>query len=115
MPLVRLTTNVTLDHERAGTLARKLSATAARTLGKPEAYVMAAVDADRAMVFGGTADPAALVQVLSLGLDAGACGGLVRDLSALVLAELSIPPERVFVACTGHDPAMFGWKGQTFG
>lgn len=115
MPLVQLKTNVALEPDRARSLARKLGATAARTLGKPEAYVMAAVEAGQAMAFGGKSDPAALVQVLSLGLDAGACGGLVRDVSALVLAELSIPSERVFVACHGHDPAMFGWKGQTFG
>ncbi len=114
MPVAHLKTNVILAPEAAKALALKLSALMARVLGKPEDYVLASVGGGKALVFGGTADPAALVRCGSLGLEPKACRSLTRELCAFLEAELGISPARVFVDCVSLDPAMFGWKNETF-
>ena len=64
MPFVRLTTSAVID-ERTD-LMRSMSATTARLLAKPEAYVMVAVD-EAAMLMSGSEDPAAFIDVRALG------------------------------------------------
>jgi len=57
MPLIKIQTSVTsLDDETINQLLQSLSAKLAKHLGKPESYVMTALESGIKMTFAGTSD-----------------------------------------------------------
>jgi phenylpyruvate tautomerase PptA (4-oxalocrotonate tautomerase family) len=113
MPYLKISTNADLgDGGRA--LAAKVSRLAAELTGKPERWVLARVEADAALRFGGTDAPAAFVEMKSIGLAAADCARLSAALCAFLSAEAGIAPERVYVEFADFAPGMFGWNGGTF-
>lgn len=74
MPLLKLETNVAFDEEKQKALLAELSGVVARTLGKPEQYVMVTITS-AAMLMSGKAAPAAFVDVRSIGGLGGTANG----------------------------------------
>jgi len=68
MPLLLIRTNQSLSQEQARRLLRDASALCAEVLGKSEAYVMTTLETDRTMLFAGSDDPCAYLELKSLGL-----------------------------------------------
>ncbi len=114
MPIIRLETNVPLDSSQSGDLLRKLSALASKALGKPEKYVLAALDPGMSLAFAGTEAPAALLHIQSIGLDAEACPNLADLMAAFLDADVGISPDRAYVLFNDLVPDRVGWNGTTF-
>ncbi len=114
MPYLRIQTNRSV-HEatRPGLLARA-SRTVAEALGKPEHYVMVALETDAPMVFAGSDAPLAYLELKSIGLSDDQTADLSRVLSGLVQAELDIPQDRVYIEFADAPRRMWGWNGDTF-
>ncbi len=112
MPYVRLQTNTTV--EDAAALLKKLSATAAAGLGKPEAYVQTALDDRRPMTFAGSDAPTAFIECKSIGLSDNQTAGLSAALSAFCSEEMNIPDDRVYIEFADAKGKMWGWRGSTF-
>ena len=115
MPYFSIQTNKPLDASSTAQLTRKTSAFAAELLGKPEAYVMAAVKPGTEMTFAGSGAPAAFVEVKSIGLPEDRCDAFAASISAFVRSSLGIEPDRVFIDFIDLPPARFAWNGKTFG
>jgi phenylpyruvate tautomerase PptA (4-oxalocrotonate tautomerase family) len=112
MPFVRLTTSAVIE-DRAD-LMRSMSATIARLLAKPEAYVMVAVD-EAAMLMSGSEDPAAFIDVRALGtMSPEITAALSRELSDIADRCLAIPAQRVFLNFATLERSMWGHGGKTF-
>ena len=115
MPLLKLTTSVNVTAEQRQALLPALSKTLAKTLGKPEQYVMIALHSSD-ILFGGQADAAAFADVRSIGgLDSETNARLAREVSQILHQALGIPPARVFLNFTNVEAGNWGWNGDTFG
>ncbi len=114
MPYIRVETNVDLSG-KADNFLTDLSGFTADNVGKPEAYVMVSVHDNVKMSFGGKADPAALVTLKSLGLQADQCKELSEKLCGFLGEKIGVPADRIYIEFADHERAMFGWNGGTFG
>jgi phenylpyruvate tautomerase PptA (4-oxalocrotonate tautomerase family) len=114
MPYFSIQTNQTMDASAGEDLTRKASAFAAELLGKPEAYVMTALQSGTAMTFAGSDAPAAFIEVRSIGLDEAQCGTFAAKISTFIQAQLGIQPDRVFIAFEDLPRSRFAWNGKTF-
>jgi len=83
-------------------------------LGKPESYVMVHLDAGAAVRFAGSSEPAAYVQLKSLGLPEAQTAAYSAKLCNLLQAELGIGAGRTYIEFSGPERHMWGWNGSTF-
>lgn len=114
MPLFRIQTNVTVDADGQRALLAEASSCVANALGKPEQYVMVVVEAGQAVMFAASEDPAAFVELRSIGLPQGRTPELSEALCGLLRERLGIPPDRVFINFVDVPRALWGWNNRTF-
>jgi len=112
MPYLSVQTNVRINDE-AGLLPR-LSQQVAKLLGKPESYVMLHIESDAAMLFAGSSEPLAFVQLKSLGLPQAETSVFSACLCSLLHDELGIDVGRIYIEFSGPERHMWGWNGSTF-
>lgn len=114
MPCCQVATNVPADHASLNALADALSPKIAETLGKSEDYVQIVLQPGLAMRFGGTPEPTAFVQLISLGLPTEKANPLTALLCQELEIHLGIASNRVFVEFVSAERELFGWNGKTF-
>ncbi|HIK45076.1 MAG TPA: hypothetical protein IGR64_09340 [Leptolyngbyaceae cyanobacterium M65_K2018_010] len=116
MPLIKVQTSLPAPEKpQVETLLRDLSASLARLIGKSEAYVMTAFEANVPMTFGGTTDPACYIEIKSVGTMGSKTKAISQELCAQVERALGIPQNRTYIEFTDVPGAMWGWNGGTFG
>lgn len=112
MPYLSVQTNVAIEDE-AGLLTR-LSRHAAGLLGKPESYVMVHLEAGASMLFAGSDQPVAYVQLKSLGLPESRTAAYSAELCSQLQAELGVAAGRIYIEFSAPERHMWGWNGTTF-
>lgn len=114
MPYVKIQVNRKVDSEQGRELLKLVSQRVAKELSKPESYVMVELTDNTAMIFAGTGDPAAMVELKSIGLPSVLNRPLSRMISGLLNEQLGIEPSRVYVEFTDVNGSSWGWNGATF-
>eukprot|EP00246_Nothoceros_aenigmaticus_P008081 TRINITY_DN22567_c0_g1_i1.p1 TRINITY_DN22567_c0_g1~~TRINITY_DN22567_c0_g1_i1.p1 ORF type:complete len:116 (-),score=19.33 TRINITY_DN22567_c0_g1_i1:279-626(-) len=115
MPTLNLTTNVPLDGVAISDVLKDASKAVARILGKPEAYVMIVLKGSVPISFGGTEEPAAYGEIVSIGgLSPAVNKRLSKAVADLLEAKLSVPPNRLYIKFVDVENTNFGWNGSTF-
>lgn len=114
MPYLSIQTNAEPEVTAQQDLLALASRTVAEVLGKPESYVMIALQTATPMCFAGNQTPAAYLQLKSLGLPETRTGQLSDALCSLVAEQLGIPPERIYIEFSSPDRRMWGWNNTTF-
>lgn len=114
MPQLRIQTNQQLTGEQRAQLLEQASRTVAEALGKPERYVMVAVEDGAAMIFAGSTEPLAYLELKSIGLDGSRTPELSARLCALMADHLGIAADRVYIEFTDAPRHLWGWNGGTF-
>lgn len=114
MPYLKIQTNLPLTRKAERTVLRNASSLVAAELGKPEGLVMVALQDDTHMLFAGTDEPVAFLELKAIGLPARKTRVLSQKLCALIEDHLGISPERVYVKFIDVRRGMWGWKGDTF-
>lgn len=114
MPLLTISTNISLDDESAQTLCSKASSHVASLLGKPESYVMVSLQAGTVMSFAGDDSPCAMLELKSLGLPENQTAAFSESLCDFLNQQAGIKPERIYIQFTGPDRHMWGWDRKTF-
>ena len=112
MPMLRIQTNQPI--EDPGQLVSKASRTVAEQLGKPESYVMVSLEPNPNMIFAGSGEPLAYLELKSIGLPATATGGLSQSLCGLMQDEAGISPDRIYIEFADAPRNMWGWNSGTF-
>ncbi len=115
MPYLKLTTNIAIAKEQAPTLLSRFSQLLAEETGKPERYVMVALEGDKDMLFGGNSEPLAFVECKSIGLSSQQAESLSASISQLLAGNLQISAERVYIEFSNCPGNLWGWNGSTFG
>ena len=114
MPYMMIMTNTGLSPHKRKDLLNDASRTVADQLGKSENYVMVSYSHDADMVFAGTDDPMAYVELKSIGLPEDQTSALSAALCELMHQHLAIPGERVYIEFSAADRHMWGWNNKTF-
>lgn len=113
MPMLNIRTNV--EVAESGVLLKQLSAVLASILGKPESYVMVALEAGVPMVFGGSDEPLAYLELKSLGLPEERTVEFSEALCGVVGEALGVAANRIYIEFASPPRHMFGWDKRTFG
>ncbi|MEJ2059788.1 MAG: phenylpyruvate tautomerase MIF-related protein [Gammaproteobacteria bacterium] len=114
MPLISIESNVLQSDADYSELLDELSAHVAQALGKPESYVMVRLVPNERMLFAGSPEPLAFVELKSIGLPESATAGLSKGLSELIETRLGVPADRTYIEFADAPRRYWGWNGSTF-
>jgi len=114
MPLLIIHTNLSVPEDRQQALIKKASALIAQLLSKPERYVMVCMQDHLPMVFAGTDTPCAYLELKSIGLPEDRTAEISRALCELLVAEIDITSERIYIEFANAERHMWGWNLSTF-
>ena len=114
MPYLKIQTNSPVPESRQDALLSEASQLVSRLLGKDERYFMGTIQADQPMIFGGSRDPLAFLELKALGLPTANTSDLSAALCTLISDTLEIPAERIYVEFGNVSRGMWGWNGGVF-
>uniref|UniRef100_K3ZKB2 Macrophage migration inhibitory factor family protein n=1 Tax=Setaria italica TaxID=4555 RepID=K3ZKB2_SETIT len=98
MPCLNVSTNVNLEGVDTSAILAEASKVVADIIGKPEAYVMVVLKGSVPMAFGGTQEPAAYGELVSIGgLNPGVNKKLSAGVASILESKLSIPKSRFYL------------------
>ena len=112
MPFIKVETNISVTDPDAYTKA--LSTLVSDMLGKPESYVMAILEPEKNLLFGGTDEPAAYVTLDSIGLPEARTADFSATICAFLEDALKVPANRIYIAFGDIQRNLFGWNSKTF-
>lgn len=115
MPLLAVTTNQPIPDNTRTEILRTLSATVAQILGKPEQYVMINLQTNPDMLFAGSAEPLAYLELKSIGLPHDLTKELSGKLANAIEKSLGVTQSRIYVEFADAERHLWGWNGDTFG
>ncbi len=114
MPYLKIQSNIIIDSNAAASLLEEASKLVAHELGKPENYVMVALEPPQPMLFSGSDAPLAYLELKSIGLPESKTPALSAALCQLIESKTSIPASRIYIEFTDAPRAMWGWDSKTF-
>lgn len=114
MPIIQIATAIELGRDKVNTIEQDLCAVIGSTLSKPREYIMV-VFQHAHVEFGNSDDPAAFVDVRSIGgLTPVSNARLAREISAVIEKHLDVPAARIYLTFTDVPATHWGWNGTTF-
>ncbi|CAN6478439.1 unnamed protein product [Victoria cruziana] len=115
MPCLNISTNVSLDGIDTSSILAEATKNVAKIIGKPESYVMIVLKGSVPISFGGSEQPAAYGELVSIGgLNPDTNKKLSAAISAILETKLSVPKSRFFLKFYDTKGSNFGWNGSTF-
>jgi phenylpyruvate tautomerase PptA (4-oxalocrotonate tautomerase family) len=114
MPYLKINTNTPLAQERETALAAAASTLVAQILSKPESYVLIEINSGVTMLFAGSNDPLAYMELKSIGLPENKTAEFSNKLCQLVAAQLNINTDRIYIEFAAAERHMWGWDKGTF-
>ena len=114
MPYLKVQTNLELAADQAELFIRQASGVVAEKLGKPERYVMVALEPPVPMVFAGSNEPTVFMELKSIGLSESQTPELSDSLCELAHSQLGVDKDRVYIEFADAPRKMWGWNGATF-
>jgi len=111
MPYLNIVTNQEAKDEAS--LLKAASETVAKATGKPESYVMVALEQKAGMLFGGSDAPTAILDIRSLGLP-GDRKAFSDALCTMITQQLGIDGSRIYISMTDSERHNWGWDHSTF-
>jgi phenylpyruvate tautomerase len=115
MPYLSIQTNVNVPPVRQSELLTAASKIAASHLGKPEDYMMVGFTPVGNLIFSGIEDPAAFLELRSIGVPDGKRHLLCAELTDLVAGICGIAKNRIYLVMTDVEARLWGHNGKTFG
>ena len=114
MPYLKITTNKSIDAGQKHNLLKLASRMVASELGKPEQYTMVSVESPVQMLFAGTEEPCAFLELRAIELPESKTGKLSKLLCGLLQSQTGIPGDRIYISFADIKPSLWGWNGETF-
>jgi phenylpyruvate tautomerase len=114
MPYLSILTNARVADARHSELLGAASRVVASQLSKPENYVMVSIAPGQRLVFAGSEEPAAFLELRSIGLPDAKRGSLCMELTDLIAEFCGIARDRIFLVMIDVDAKLWGYDGKTF-
>ncbi|ABX09085.1 phenylpyruvate tautomerase MIF-related protein [Prochlorococcus marinus] len=112
MPLINIRTSATEITDTNGFL-KKVSSKIAELTSKPEIYVMATLEFDAPMLFGGSSEDCCYIEVKSIG--GINPSRMSNDLCMLINESLGVQKERIYINFEDIQAKNWGYNATTFG
>jgi len=113
MPSLSITINAILTPETEAALADAASKILAAGLEKPEAYVMVSVQSHATLRFAGSDEPAALLDLRSIGLPRD-LNAVAHALTGVVNRHAHVPARRIYITFADVPASHWAHGGATF-
>ncbi|XP_020219612.1 macrophage migration inhibitory factor homolog [Cajanus cajan] len=98
IPCLTVSTNVSLDGVDTSSVLSQLISAVAKIMARPHSYVMAALEGSIPTCFGGTEEPAAFGELVSMGaLNPELNNKLTAEIASILETNLSVPKSRFFL------------------
>lgn len=114
MPLLQITSNISLSEAEKNNALQTLSKAASELLEKSEDYVMISWTSAK-MTMAGTDAPAVFIDLHSIRLPEDASSRLSKELCERLSLIVEVRPDRIYINFHDAAPSMWGWNGKTFG
>ena len=114
MPYLMVQTNKEVEKQTGQNFMTRASALISEQLGKPEIYVMVSLQPPCPMLFSGSSEPAAYLELKSIGLPDASTGNLSKALCSLTHDMLKIDTNRIYIEFSKSERHMWGWNNTTF-
>ncbi len=114
MPYLKITTSNPVSAQPRQELLKAASQAVASELGKPEKYMMVAAETSAGMLFGGTDQPCAFLELRGIGLPASKTAKLSKLLCRLVESHLGVAKDRIYINFADVPANLWGWNENTF-
>lgn len=116
MPLLKIQiSHPSVSESSSSTLQSEGAAIISQEIGKSLDFVMVLVEVGASASFGGKSLPVAYLEVKNVGeLIPKVTSSLAQRLSALIVDELSIPKDRIYIEFQESERRLWGWNGETF-
>jgi len=114
MPYLKIQSNQPISTSDSTAFLKQASQVVATELGKPESYVMVALETPVPMVFAGSDDPCLFMELKSIGLSEAQTPKLSSALCDLASKKLGISADRVYIEFADAPRKMWGWNNATF-
>jgi len=112
MPCLKIKTNHRVSGQND--LMDRAAETVCSVLGKPREAMMVVLEDEAGISFAGTRKTAAYMELKGINLDDSLTGKLSAELCSLVVENLDIPQDRIYIAFESVEPKMWGFNGTTF-
>lgn len=117
MPLIKVHTSVAKpDSSQVDSLLKTLSSQLSKHLGKPESFVMTALQPEVAMTFSGTTDPVCYIEIKNVGgINPDQTKAMSQEFCQEVENHLGVPANRTYIEFAEAKGSMWGWNSSTLG
>ena len=112
MPVLKVQTNVEITEKEA--FMQEATTLLSEVLGKPTGYIMVIPEGESDLMFGGSTEPAAFLELKSIGLPENDTARISAALCGFVEEKLGVPPDRIYIEFANAERHLFGWNGGTF-
>jgi phenylpyruvate tautomerase PptA (4-oxalocrotonate tautomerase family) len=112
MPVLKVQTNSEIADKKK--FMEDATALLSRVLGKPSQYIMVIVEPNADMMFAGSSEPLAYLELKSIGLPENQTPGISAELCRFIESEIDVPQNRIYIEFANAQRDMFGWNGGTF-
>jgi len=112
MPVLKVQANKRIDNKDEW--MRSATSFMAELLSKPEKFIMVHFEENHAMMFAGSAEPLAYIELKSINLPESETKHFASEICAFLERTIKIPKERIYIEFANAQPNMFGWNGATF-
>jgi phenylpyruvate tautomerase len=114
MPYLSMQTNKEVDPSELSNFLGRASKSVAELLNKPESYVMISAPVTAAMMFAGSNEPCAMLNLKSLGFPEQRSAEISSSLCELVADCFAIDPSRIYIEFSSPARHLWGWNKSTF-
>ena len=115
MPYLSILTNARVADVRHSELLAAASRVVASQLSKPENYVMVSIAPGQRLALASNEEPAAFLELRSIGLPDAKRGSLSEGLTDLIAEFCGIARDRIFLVMVDVDAKLWSHDGKTFG
>jgi phenylpyruvate tautomerase PptA (4-oxalocrotonate tautomerase family) len=112
MPVMRIETNQSLSQEATTDLMKAATDMLCRVLEKPKTFMMVSVDSGCRMMFDGSTDPCAFVQLRLFAVSDDDAPGIIHQISDFISEALDVKADRQYIQLMEMKPSHFGWNGK---
>lgn len=114
MPLLKITSNISISDAEKKNALQTISKTAAELLEKSEDYVMTCWTSSK-MTMGGSEAPALFLDLYSIRLQLDDSKRLCKELCERISLAAEVRLDRIYIHFHDIEASHWGWNGKTFG
>jgi phenylpyruvate tautomerase PptA (4-oxalocrotonate tautomerase family) len=114
MPYLKIQTNLELSKDQKNEILKDATSFLSKELGKPERFIMVQMQNSESMIFAGSFEPLAYLELRSIRLPENRTKTLSKSLVSFLRSKLNVDGNRVFINFVNVDSHMWGFDSDTF-